>query len=280
MEKSKEIKLIAYDLDGTFLDDKKEIPEENLRYLSMAGEKGIYPVVATGRLFRAVPEVFKKIPGARFFILINGAQVYDAEEDKIIFEANISKETALDVYRYGDTLDCIYDAYVNNSSYMTESMRDRFDEYMPDKNYLPTLKALRNPVDDLKKFIEEGSYDIQKLQYFFRDLDEKDRQYELLKKRYPELKITKSLISNIEINSMTANKGNALNAICEYLGISSDNTVSFGDGMNDLDMIIAAGTGIAVKNADREVIENADIVSEYTNNEAAVGKEIKKLLEL
>ena len=68
-------KLIAFDLDGTLLDDRKQIPEENLRALRYAAEKGVHLVPATGRLLCAIPEQLAALPFIRYHILINGAKV-------------------------------------------------------------------------------------------------------------------------------------------------------------------------------------------------------------
>ena len=53
--KTAEIRLIAFDLDGTFLDQAKHIPEENLLALAEADRRGIVLVPATGRLFSGLP---------------------------------------------------------------------------------------------------------------------------------------------------------------------------------------------------------------------------------
>ena len=89
MTDKKELRLIAFDLDGTFLNDSKEIPEENLQALEKAAERGIAVVPATGRLYPALPHELRELPFMRYYILINGAKVYDAREDKVLFSAEL-----------------------------------------------------------------------------------------------------------------------------------------------------------------------------------------------
>ena len=72
----KDIKLIAFDLDGTMLNDKKELTEENRQALLAAAEKGIEIVPATGRLPMALPTAFQALP-IHYGIFINGAEVAD-----------------------------------------------------------------------------------------------------------------------------------------------------------------------------------------------------------
>ena len=88
--------LLAFDLDGTLLDDDKHIPEENIRAIAAAAERGWVPVPATGRIFRGIPQPVKELPGVRWFIVSNGAGVYDAKEDRLLLRADISPEQAMD----------------------------------------------------------------------------------------------------------------------------------------------------------------------------------------
>ena len=94
---------------------------------------------------------------------------------------------------------------------------------------------------------------------------------------FPEIIATSSLKNNIEINSVRAGKGRALRALCAHLRIDPADTVAFGDGLNDADMLAAAGRGIAMENAVAAVKQKADAVTE-NNNDAGVGKEIFRLL--
>ena len=61
--------------------------------------------------------------------------------------------------------------------------------------------------------------------------------------------MTSSISSNIELNSLEANKGAALKQLCGLLGVGLEETLAFGDGSNDLTMLSAAGTGAAMLNA-------------------------------
>lgn len=276
--KRNEIKLIAFDLDGTLLDDGKNVPDENLRALEKAKEAGIELVPATGRLYKAVPDFLKDI--CRYFMLINGAKVYDSREDRVVYEAYIPWDLAMQIYSYGDSLDVIYDAYIDDNAYMSQNMWDMFSDYMVDKNYAVSMKQLRTPVEDLKKKVFDGRCSVQKAQYFFKDLDERDAQLRVLKEKFPRINPTVSLGSNIEINIREANKGAGLAAVCRDAGIDIQNAVAFGDGTNDLAMIVAAGTGVCMKNGASECRDAADIVTEYDNNSAGMGREIEKLLDL
>lgn len=276
---NKEIKLIAFDLDGTFLDDKKDIPPENLEAVDAAAEMGIIIVPATGRLFKAMPEEFRARKHFRYYLLINGAYVYDSLENRVIYKGNIPQGIALQIMEYGDTLPCLYDIYSDGTGYMNQTMYDVLDDYMPDKNYLKMMRSIREGVPDLKEVVRAGR-EVQKMQYFFTDIAERNRQIPELQRRFPDCKVSSSLATNIEINYKTAGKGLALNALCRELGVSIENAAAFGDGTNDTEMISCAGVGIAMKNAAEPVKAVADMITEEDNNAGGVGRTIKRLLGL
>ena len=272
-----EIRLIAFDLDGTFLRDDKSIPEENMKALEYAASKGVEIVPATGRLYKGIPPEIMALPFIRYYILINGSKIYDSKEDRVVSRAEIPVEDALAFYDYADTVPCIYDCYVNDTGRMSRSMYDVMDRYFPDHNYLKLMKKLREPVDDLKETVRREGVPLQKMQLFFADLDERTRQYVSMPERFPDLIFSTSLASNIEINYKTAGKGKAIRRLCAELGIPPESSLAFGDGLNDMEMIEMAGTGAVMSNGDEELLRIADIVV-GNNNDAGVAKAIYEMI--
>ena len=274
------VKLIAFDLDGTLLDDDKHLPPENLAALQAAHAQGIFLVPATGRILKALPEELLAPGLFRYFIFANGALVYDLQEQQALYRARIEPELAVRLCMYMDTLPVLYDCYRGDCGYMTQWMYDRAPEFFEtEPHILKLVKSLRRPVPDLKQKIQEDGLPLEKLQMFFRPehMDERARQLELVPQLFPELIASSSLRNNIEINSARAGKGNALRALCEKLDLDTSESVAFGDGLNDADMLRAAGRGCAMQNAVPAVKEAADVTVE-TNNDAGVGKEIFRLL--
>jgi len=274
------VKLIAFDLDGTLLDDDKHLPPENLTALQAAYAQGIFLVPATGRILKALPEELLAPGLFRYFIFANGALVYDLQEQRALYRARIEPELAVRLCTYMDTLPVLYDCYRGDCGYMTQWMYDRAPEFFEtEPHILKLVKSLRRPVPNLKQKIQTDGLPLEKLQMFFRPehMDERARQLELVPQLFPELIASSSLRNNIEINSARAGKGNALRALCEKLDLDTSESVAFGDGLNDADMLRAAGRGCAMQNAIPAVKEAADVIVE-TNNDAGVGREIFRLL--
>ncbi len=86
-----------------------------------------------------------------------------------------------------------------------------------------------------------------------------------LPKLFPGTVVSSSTPQNVEINHMDANKGRAVLALAEHLGLRRENTMAFGDGLNDLSMIRDAGIGVAMENACGEVLSAADYVTAHND---------------
>ena len=94
------IRLIAFDLDGTLLNSSKVISPHTRSVLERAAAKGAILVPATGRLQNNVPEEVLSLPSVRYVIAINGAAVYDLDEKKFLYRAELGKEESLQFFRH------------------------------------------------------------------------------------------------------------------------------------------------------------------------------------
>ena len=274
------VKLIAFDLDGTLFDDRKQLPQENIAALRAAGDAGILLVPATGRILQGLPDQLLQLGLFRYFIFANGASVYDLDTETQLFSACIPPELAVRICEHMDTLPVLYDCYRGEWGYMTQWMYEAAPDFFAlEPEILKLVRRLRKPVPELKENIREVDVPLEKLQMYFRpeQMAERERQLLELPRLFPEIAATSSLKNNIEINSIKAGKGRALLELCAQLGIAPEDTVAFGDGLNDADMLEAAGYGAAMENAADAVKQKADAVIE-NNNDAGVGKEIFRLL--
>lgn len=272
------VKLIAFDLDGTLLHDDKTVAARSLRALQRAWEAGALIVPATGRIFKVIPAALKLQPFSRYFITVNGAYVCDAESGEALYRAEIGNELAIRLMDYMETLDVLYDCYKDNWGFVSQYFLDHAGEYILDRGILEMFRRSRTPVSDLRDYLRADGGSIQKTQMHFRDLSERRRQLELLPSLFPEIAVSTSIPTNIELNIAAANKGDALKALCEKLDIAPEETVAFGDGTNDLSMLRAAGLGVAMGNAEFSVKAAADAVCD-DNEHDGVAKFIERLLE-
>ena len=268
--------IIAVDLDGTVLDAEKKVTERTLAALEAAAESGIWVVPATGRILKGMPEEILKLGWIRYMILANGATVWDRGAESCLYRAEISAETGLEVFRWLDGFPVIYDCYQDNQGWMTASMWENAEAYAPSPFYLQHIRTLRRPVPDLKEHIRRSGTSLQKIQAFCRTTETQRELIGRTVERFPQLAVSTSVARNVEINDGRANKGAALTALAERLGIPMGKVVAFGDGTNDLSMIRAAGMGVAMGNAAEEVKAAADRVT-AGNGEDGVGIAVETL---
>ena len=250
-------KLIAFDLDDTLLDAQKNLPEKNREALLRADGKGVILVPATGRFFLGMPETLLAMSCIRYAITANGALVYDRAEDRVIAQALLTPARAREIMEYLDGFDVVYDCYIGNEAFMSADMRERCREYAPAGFYRDRLYNGRKPVDDLKEYILERGEDISKVQLYARYPEERDVIMLTMPVRFPDTAVSSSVVNNVEINDRHATKGQALLSLAAALNIPVSRTASIGDGLNDVTMIAAAGCGIAMANACKEVKEVA-----------------------
>lgn len=170
----------------------------------------------------------------------------------------------------------IYDCYQDNQGWMTASMWENAEAYAPSPFYLQHIRTLRRPVPDLKEHIRRSGTSLQKIQAFCRTTETQREVIGRTAERFPQLAVSTSVARNVEINDGRANKGAALTALAERLGIPMGKVAAFGDGTNDLSMIRAAGMGVAMGNAAEEVKAAADRVT-AGNGEDGVGIAVETL---
>jgi len=261
--------IIALDLDGTLLDSQKNLSAANAAALARAAAAGAEVVPTTGRFFGGMPQAVRDLPFVRYAITVNGAQVYDRVADAALVREEMPLDTALEIMRLLDGYDVIYDCYQDNWGRMTKSMQDRAADYAPDVHYLKMIRELRKPYPDLKEHLLKEGRDVQKIMLFARDLAVRAAIADELKRRFPGVAVSSSTFNNLELNSAGAHKGAALARLAAALELTTDDCIAFGDGLNDLTMMQAAGTSVAMANSCPEVLAAADYTT-LSNDEDGV----------
>ncbi|MBO6148891.1 MAG: HAD family phosphatase [Lachnospiraceae bacterium] len=262
----KHIKLVAFDLDGTLLNSDKAISGGDREALLSAHAAGVELVPATGRLLMALPEEVKSLP-INYCIAINGAGIYDIREGKSIARSEMPMERVIELMGYLDRLPVVYDCYMEDRGYMTFDMKDRAADYIKEPEYQKLINSFREGVPDLKAHVRNRGKSVQKVQFFVRYREDKERLKAEVMEHFPEFVFTSSSLDNIEINSRDANKGEGIKRLAEYLKLPMESTMALGDGSNDSAMLRAAGVGVAMGNAAPDVKSAADFVTGNNDSE-------------
>ena len=254
-------KLILTDLDGTLLRDDKTLSPANRAALERAAGQGAQVVLATGRSYQSLSQELRDLPFLRYFILVNGAKVYDLQTDTVLYRAEVPMEVAQGLFQLFEPLDACIDCYQNDVGLMDRKYYDHLERYIDDSNTLKMTQECRTPLDNFRETVRTGGESVQKLQAFFHTPEARTEALRQLEEAYPQLILSSSLPGNLEINAPGATKGDALLALCRALGIDPACAVAFGDGTNDQAMLRSAGIGVAMANAEPEVLAAADLIA-------------------
>ena len=255
------IGIIALDLDGTLLNSNKELSAGNLAALQRAANAGIEIVPTTGRFYGGMPDVIRALPFVRYVITVNGAEVADLKTGEVIYKAEIPWQQAVDIMTLLDEYPVIYDCYQDNAAWMTAEQKKHIDRIVASPHYRKMLHELRQPVPELKAVLTERKRGVQKVQLFTDQPELWTKMMAELPERFENLCVSSSVSDNVEINQIRANKGEALYALADHLGLPHDATIAFGDGLNDLSMLRDAGIGVAMENACDEAKKTADWIT-------------------
>ena len=270
-----DIRLIALDLDGTVLNDQKQITPRTLNAIREAIQAGVDVIPATGRTASGVPEEFLKIPGVRYALTSNGASVVELSSGRHLAELAFTPEMAQAVYgrvaHTGGSMAIFVDGRPYTDVY---GMNEGLSLYPPAMH--PYLRSTRVMVEDMPAFFRAHPHEVEKFSIMYPDTASRDAAWQAVEKDC-DVEITSSIPNNLEINARGVTKGRGLLVLAETLGLSRSQVMACGDSGNDLTMIQNAGLGVAMANATPEVLAAADFVTD-SNNEDGVAKAIERFV--
>ncbi|MBQ8893154.1 MAG: HAD family hydrolase [Clostridia bacterium] len=250
-------KLIASDLDGTFLNGEMEITPENTRAIAALRERGVEFVPASGRTFGEMDPELREHPDLRYYIYSDGAVVFDKETGEMD-TACMDCELCNRIFDILEEFQVFLVAHCGGNSYIDgERMQPSVLEHHRISRYYGMILAERNrAVTGFREFYRSRE-EIEQIFVFFHSDDElAECRRRLL--RLGEVQVLSSEPGTFEIVSACAGKGNGLLRLAKRLGIDPSQTVAVGDSCNDLSMLQAAGLSLAVSNAWEEVKAAAD----------------------
>ena len=269
-----QIKMIGLDLDGTLLNTKKELTENTRRVLREAIDAGILVLMATGRPYTGIPEELRNFPGIHYALTSNGARVLDTDHNKLLIEQLLPMESAKKALRIFEKYDTLSEIYFDGQGYADAAKLDNVGKYHHDPNMWNYVRSTRIAVPDIWDVIAKENRNMDKVQALFANLNERASAWKELSE-LRELELVGSLNYNIEINAAGVNKGTALVALGEMLGIPRESIMACGDGDNDVHLRQEVGFGVAMANAQPQVKEAADHIT-ASNDEDGVARAIEK----
>lgn len=275
------IRLIAFDMDGTVLDENKKILPETKALLERAAAMGIEIVPSTGRPFCGLSEEIDKLAGVRYVMTCNGAGIYEKATGTCIMEEAMELSDFLPLLAELEPLPVMADPFLKGESFMSEKNRPLVEEMCVSEELKEYIRTSRTLVPNLVDYLQERGDAVEKLTINFVEEDDGSRRgydevVEIVKK-YPQMNAVSGGMRNIEVTKSGVSKGSGLLWLGKYLGIKEEEMIAFGDSGNDIDMLRVAGIGVAMGNAEKEAKEMADFVTK-SNTENGVARALEQFV--
>lgn len=278
------IKLIGLDLDGTVLNNAKQVTAATKQAVEAAVSKGVYVVPVTGRPYMGLQnaEELLQIHGVRYAITSNGASIYDLETGQCIRKNWMPVEKVVEVLQTLAPFPLVPDCFIGGRGHMSDSNREKIRNLPMGSIMQDYILNTRMFVEDLLSFVQENRKEAEKITInFFAGEDGKTllhgSRVRMLLEKIEGITVVSGAPHNLEVNRMGVSKSSGLKALGDILGISMDSMMVCGDSENDIEMIRDAGVGVAMANSGEAVKAAAGFVTK-SNEEDGVAYAIQSFV--
>lgn len=256
------------DLDGTLLNDAKEITPGNREALERTLKRGHGVIITTGRplksaLAQAVRLGLDK-PGC-YVVAYNGAIVYDWSKQDKVFSCTLEIPAVIRLFEKANELGEHIQTY-DSFDVLVEERGD--DEAV--RRYCKMVSMTYRVIADVHTDLRERPVKCLVINYENKEGLLKMQQW--IRENMAEMDCFFSCEQFLEVVPKGMNKGEAVKMLCQRLGVSIENAVAAGDAANDLAMLKAAGIGAAMINGTDEVKAIADYITTRDNNHDGVAE--------
>lgn len=263
------IKVMALDIDGTLLDDRKVLSAANREAVLMAQQQGIEVVLCTGRPIQGVQmvsELLRLPTDLSYYVAYNGSLVENWKDKTTIFSKQLSRQTAAMICR-------LIEPYSVDVHGFTEkgiiSFKPEIASYTVRESYLSAAPL---------QYCEVSQLDRQTAFYKFMIVGEPEKLEQFYQVAHSELLQSVDCYFSephyLEVVPKGINKGAALQQLLTHLKLSTDQLLAIGDNYNDLEMLQLASVGVAMANSPQAIKDQSDHVTD-SNNHSGVAAAIK-----
>lgn len=268
-----EYRAIFSDIDGTLLNSEHVVTKKTAEVIRENISNGILFALISARSPAGIRPIMQQSGFKCCMIACNGALIMD-EEGRLCYEKGLSVREACDIVSFMEA----FWPGVTWNLYTAE-------EWIVKSRTAPAVVR------------EEGIVGVRAREERVKELDETAKIAKILcicspasieavektvRQRFPKYTVARSSDRLLEITQAGVNKAQAMKLLCGARNIPMGQTLAFGDGYNDLEMLKAAGQGVAMGNAPAAVQAEADAVTldndrdgiaVFLNRNFKVGKE-------
>jgi Cof subfamily protein (haloacid dehalogenase superfamily) len=251
-------KIVFFDIDGTLLDHDKNMPSSTKQAMNLLKEKGVFVAIATGRAPFMFTSLIKDLD-IDSFVSFNGQFV--------VFENEVIYKNPLNQMHLEDLSKTAHDnghplVYMNEKTMKATIKQHPFVETSISSLMMPP------PTEDATFYVDREIY--QSLLFCEKE------QEQLYFKKYPQFDFIRWHQYSIDVLPKGGSKAEGIKKMIARLGFEIQDVYAFGDGLNDLEMLKAVGTGVAMGNGVPEAKEVADLITTDVT-EDGISNGLKKL---
>lgn len=240
-------KLLALDIDGTILNSKGQLTARTRQAIAQAKKRGVQVMLATGRRLTSTLPIAEELGLNQYLVVHNGAVIYDPLLQKAIFQKGIELSLARELV---DKLEALTINYV---VYEGENMGERI--VAPRGTWNEPEDLLTTYLGERAEFVPEMDLKSPPIRISIIDRTEKVVPlFEQWTANYQEranfllFGAERHTWRGIEVVPAGCDKGVGVAQVAKLLNIDQKDVVAIGDNVNDLEMILWAGLGIAMEN--------------------------------
>ena len=245
------IKAVFFDIDGTLISfETREIPESALRALKALRARGIKTFVATGRHIKKLGDI-QKMYDFDGFVTLNGQYCFDHNGEEL-HKLIISPE---------DIKAAVEEAKKNEYPCYFVHSGGQFIN-MIDEDVLNICRRLKLAVPPIENPEIALDLEVYQLSVYLKKEDE-----HRIMDRMKNSELARWNEDFIDIIPRNGGKHEGMRRILEHHGFILEEAMAFGDGGNDVSMLVAAGIGVAMGNASENVKLSADYVTDTVDDD-------------
>lgn len=272
----KEYRVIALDMDGTVLNDQKQMGERTKQAIHRALAAGKEVVFCTGRSYAEMMEILEEFPDMHYLCGESGALLYDIEKKRPLKMSSIKAEDIQTIREVTAGRDIMPHFISEGRSVVNRDTLHRMEHYQMGA-FQPAYLRTATAVADVFQMAEEKKCSVEKINLFHTSPQERAESRKMLEEKRPFLTMVDSEISSLECTLFGVDKAVGLRALCETLRITMEQVIMVGDADNDCAALEAAGLAVAVGNANEKVKAICD-VQVADNNHDGCAEAIERYL--
>lgn len=264
-------KLIAFDCDGTLLNDRKQIDKETIEAIKKVKNRGIKIVIATSKAFYKLQKYLEQlelVDDDHYTVAFNGGYVLNNTENCVLHKELLNAEAVEKIVNFAKKFN-LYTFIYEKDKIISNKYCDDYIRHNPDTPFF---------VDDFNS-IDLESLSVHKIIMHSPNANEVSRaRLELGTSCDDVCEVTSSNANNIEFIPFGNSKTSGLEKISQKLDIKASEMIAFGDNENDIDMFNYVGYNVAMGNSIDSLKNIANRIT-LSNNDNGIAKALNEMIE-